>query len=75
MYPSRLETRTKESNMCASQRVYETLRRNESKWIDPSLIKWAQIRDPSLLLRKKYEAGTLSVHVGTRKMVIYAWPG
>ena len=31
LYPTRLETRTKESNMCASLGVTETQRRNESK--------------------------------------------
>ena len=30
-YATRLETRTKESDMCASLRVTETLRRNESE--------------------------------------------
>ena len=30
-HPTRLETRTKESNMCASLRVIETPRRNESE--------------------------------------------
>ena len=31
LYATRLETRTKESDMCASLRVTETLRRNESE--------------------------------------------
>ncbi len=31
LYPTRLETRTKESNMCASLGVTETQRRNESE--------------------------------------------
>ena len=31
VYPTRLETRTKESNMCASLRVSQTPRRNESE--------------------------------------------
>lgn len=31
VHPTRLETRTKESNMCASLRVLETPRRNESE--------------------------------------------
>ena len=31
LHPTRLETRTKESNMCASLRVIETPRHNESE--------------------------------------------
>jgi hypothetical protein len=36
IHPTRLETRTKESNMCASHSVLNRLEgRNESKWYDP----------------------------------------
>jgi len=36
IHPTRLETRTKESNICASHSVLTRLEgRNESKWYDP----------------------------------------
>jgi len=64
---TRLGTRTKESNMCASARVLKTLAHNESK-------RWESLgmHHPPVLLRMD---SSQSTHDGTRKMVIYscAW--
>ena len=62
IHPTRLETRTKESNTCASLRVVQTRRRNESEpW--PTIGRQADPRPASA-------AGT----AGRRELVSAGWP-
>ena len=74
--PTRLETRTKESNTRASHWADETQGRSESKGLlvglrgDP-----LKGRSPGALRRPRIVQSSKSSRVGTRKMVNYAWIG
>jgi hypothetical protein len=76
LHPTRLETRTKESNMCASHSVLTRPEgRNESKRYDPRILPARGDRGAvsTRLLPLSWMWRSLSVYVGTRKMVNYAW--
>ena len=75
MPPTRLETRTKESSMRASQWVYETQRRSESKGRLAVRGAIPLGRNPGASHRPRIVRSSKSTHAGTRKMVNYAWPG
>ena len=79
---TRLETRTTESNMCASRRAVQNSRRNKSKG-RPSRPAWvgsASSRVGGAVHYRPVSTATSmrrseSVHVGTRKMMNYARGG
>jgi len=76
LHPTRLVTRTNESNMCASHSVLTRPEgRNESKRYDPGILpaRGDLGAVSTRLLPLSWMWRSLSVYVGTRKMVNHAW--
>ena len=70
---TRLETRTKESNICASIWVFKTLMRNESEGRSAAEVRTFLRGGARSTDLAHYEKDlSKSISVGTRKMVIYA---
>ena len=67
--PTRLETRTKESAMCASIRVENPDAKRNRDCLNPSGVHDRQSDEFLFLLPSR------SIHAGTRKMVNYACAG
>ena len=61
--------------MYASHWVYETQRRSESKGLFGRLRGDPSRAQPRRFHLSSYNGSSKSIHVGTRKMVNYAWPG
>ena len=75
-FPTRLETRTKKSNACASREVV----RNPRGAVKANVDAGRRRRDPARAHRRPISPvptgrSSESAFVGTRKMVNYAWPG